>query len=188
MEKIINEVEKAYKVLISGGVILYPTDTIWGLGCDASNDEAIIKLNNIKKRDNSNPMLSLINSSEMLESYLYKKPNNLDKILNEFDGPTTFIYNNPKNISKLLISKDNTVAFRIVDHNFCNILIDRLNKPIVSTSANIHNKRHPNSYKEIDDCILKGVDYIVNLPNESFGKLPSSIVNINDKGEINKIR
>ena len=70
MEKIINEVEKAYKVLISGGVILYPTDTIWGLGCDASNDGAIIKLNNIKKRDNSNPMLSLINSSEMLESYL----------------------------------------------------------------------------------------------------------------------
>ena len=152
MEKIINEVEKAYKVLISGGVILYPTDTIWGLGCDASNDEAIIKLNNIKKRDNSNPMLSLINSSEMLESYLQKKPNNLDKILNEFDGPTTFIYK------------------------------------IVSTSANIHNTRHPSSYKEIDDCILKGVDYIVNLPNESFGKLPSSIVNINDKGEINKIR
>ena len=70
MEKIINEVEKAYNVLISGGVILYPTDTIWGLGCDASNDEAIIKLNNIKKRDNSNPMLSLINSSEMLDSYL----------------------------------------------------------------------------------------------------------------------
>ena len=188
MEKIINEVEKAYKVLVSGGVILYPTDTIWGLGCDACNDEAITKINNIKKRDSSSPMLSLINNSKMLDRFLHKKPNNLDITLKRFDGPTTFIYRNPKNISKLLISKDNTTAFRIINHNFCNKLINKLNKPIVSTSANIHNKKYPNSFKEIDECILKGVDYIVNLPNEAFGKHPSSIVSINNKGEVTRLR
>lgn len=188
MEKIINEVEKAYKVLINGGVILYPTDTIWGLGCDATNNNAINKINSLKERENTTPMLSLINSSDMLNKFLHEKPENIDDLLQKFKNPTTVVYDNPKNISELLISNKNKVAFRIVNHNFCNMLIDKIKKPIVSTSANIHNEKHPINFKEIDERILKGVDYIVNLPNESVSKLPSSIVTINNKGEIKKLR
>jgi len=81
MEKIINEVEKAYKVLINGGIILYPTDTIWGLGCDATNNNAINKINNLKERENTTPMLSLINSSDMLNGFLHEKPENIDDLL-----------------------------------------------------------------------------------------------------------
>jgi len=188
MEIIVNEVEKAYKVLINGGIILYPTDTIWGLGCDATNNDAINNINNLKKRKNTTPMLSLINSSDMLNRFLDKKPKNIDYLLKKFKTPTTVVYKNPKNISKLLISDKNTVAFRIVKNNFCNKLIDKIKKPIVSTSANIHNEKHPINFKEIDERILKGVDYIVNLPNEPVSKLPSSIVTINNKGEIKKLR
>jgi len=188
MEKIINEVEKAYKVLINGGIILYPTDTIWGLGCDATNNNAINKINNLKERENTTPMLSLINSSDMLNGFLHEKPENIDDLLKKFKNPTTIVYDNPKNISELLISNKNTIAFRIVNHNFCNMLIDKIKKPIVSTSANIHDEKHPVNFKEIDERILKGVDYIVNLPNEPVSKLPSSIVTINNKGEIKKLR
>jgi len=188
MEKIINEVENAFSVLKSGGIILYPTDTIWGIGCDATNDDAINKINSLKNKDNLTPMLSLINSSDMLNEFLHNKPNNIDEILKEFKNPTTIVYSDPKNISKLLISNKNTVAFRIVKDNFCSKLISRIKKPIVSTSANIHDRKYPVNFKEIDERILKGVDYIVNLPNKSVSNLPSSIIKVNKEGEMIKLR
>ena len=188
MEKIINEVENALSILKSGGIILYPTDTIWGIGCDATNDEAILRINKLKDRDTSEPMLSLINNSKMLDKYLHLKPAFINNVLKEISNPTTIIYSNPKNISKLLISKENTVAFRIVKDNFCSRLISRIQKPIVSTSANMHDKKYPINFKEIDERILKGVDYIVNLPNKSISNLPSTIIKVNKKGEITKLR
>ena len=188
MEKIINEVENAFSVLKTGGIILYPTDTIWGIGCDATNDDAINKINSLKNRDNLTPMLSLINSSDMLNEFLHNKPNNIDEILKEFKNPITIVYSDPKNISKLQISNKNTVAFRIVKDNFCSKLISKIKKPIVSTSANIHNRKYPVNFKEIDERILKGVDYIVNLPNKSVSNLPSSIIKVNKEGEMTKIR
>ena len=188
MEKIINEVENAFNILKSGGIILYPTDTIWGIGCDATNDDAIHRINSLKNRDPSKPMLSLINNSNMLDKYLHIKPKFIDNILKEINSPTTIIYSNPKNISKLIISKENTVAFRIVKDNFCSKLISRIKKPIVSTSANIHDRKYPVNFKEIDERILKGVDYIVNLPNKSVSNLPSSIIRVNKEGEMIKLR
>ena len=188
MEKIINEVENAFSILKSGGIILYPTDTIWGIGCDATNDEAILRINKLKDRDTSEPMLSLINNSKMLDKYLHVKPAFINDVLKEISSPTTIIYSNPKNISKLLISKENTVAFRIVKDNFCSKLISRIQKPIVSTSANMHDKKYPVNFKEIDERILKGVDYIVNLPNKTISNLPSTIIKVNTKGEITKLR
>ena len=188
MEKIINEVENAFSILKSGGIILYPTDTIWGIGCDATNDEAILRINKLKDRDTSEPMLSLINNSKMLDKYLHVKPAFINDVLKEINNPTTIIYSNPKNISKLLISKENTAAFRIVKDSFCSRLISRIQKPIVSTSANIHNKKYPVNFKEIDERILKGVDYIVNLPDKSISNFPSSIIRVNEKGEMTRLR
>ncbi len=188
MEKIINEVENALSILKSGGIILYPTDTVWGIGCDATNDDAIDKINRLKNRDTSKPMLSLINNAKMLDKFLDKKPEFLGNILKEIHNPTTIIYSNPKNISKLLISKENTVAFRIVKDIFCSRLIGRIKKPIVSTSANIHDKKYPVNFKEIDERILKGVDYIVNLPDKSISNFPSSIIRVNEKGEMTRLR
>ena len=188
MEKIINEVENTLSILKSGGIILYPTDTIWGIGCDATNDDAILRINRLKGRDTSEPMLCLINNSKMLDKYLHVNPVFINNVLKKINSPTTIIYSNPKNISKLLISKENTVAFRIVKDNFCSKLISRIQKPIVSTSANIHDKKYPINFKEIDERILKGVDYIVNLPNKSISNLPSRIIKVNKKGEITKLR
>ena len=182
-----NEISKASEILRSDGTILYPTDTIWGIGCDATSDNAVLKVYKIKKRDQQKPLICLASSYEMIRDYLEFMPDfDYHELYKE--SPTTFIFDSPKGISNHITKYSKSVGFRVPDNDFCKKLIAEFGKPIVSTSANIHNTRHPNSYKEIDDCILKGVDYIVNLPNESFGKLPSSIVNINDKGEINKIR
>lgn len=169
-------------------VILYPTDTVWGIGCDATNFEAVAKIYIIKKRNESKSLVILVNSFEMLQNYVDTIPANIKNILNKANNPTTVIYNNPKNLAKNAIASDNTVAIRIVKDGFCNQLISEFGKPIVSTSANTSGKPTPKSFKEIEPVILDSVDYVVNLHQDKVCSKPSTILKIENDGCVTIIR
>ena len=183
-----DQVKKAFESVRSGGVILYPTDTIWGLGCDATNSEAIEKLNYIKKRNSKSPMLSLVRDISMISNYIEEIPKDLKQIISQLNEPSTILYKSPKNICNLLISDDNRVGFRIVENEFCKLLLKLMNRPLVSTSANLHNETFPKSFKEINEEILKQVDYVVNLPRDNWSTKPSSVIKIDEFGNYCKIR
>ena len=183
-----NQVKKAFNTVVSGGVILYPTETVWGLGCDATNCKAIKKLNSIKKRNSENPMLSLVSDISMISNYIENLPDNLNQIISELKEPSTILYKSPKNICKHLISDDNRIGFRIVGNEFCKFLLKLMKRPLVSTSANLHKEAFPKSFKEINKEILKQVDYVVDLPTENWNNKPSSILKINLDGNLFKIR
>ena len=189
MINIINkEVEKATKILKKGGVILYPTDTVWGIGCDATNEKAIEKVYQIKQRNTSNPMLCLVSEASMLKKYLKSVPKESENILGETSSPTTIIYNHSINISKQLTGENDSIGFRVTNNEFCKKLIEKLNKPIVSTSANLSGQPTAYNVKEINTKILKEVDYVVNLPSANSCNSTSSIIKINLDGTISKIR
>ena len=183
-----DQVKKAFDTVRSGGVILYPTDTIWGLGCDATNRGAIEKLNSIKKRNSKSPMLSLVRDVSMISNYIEKMPKNLNQLISQLNEPSTILYKSPKNICNLLISDDNRVGFRIVENEFCKLLLKLMNRPLVSTSANLHNETFPKSFKEINEEILKQVDYIVNLPKDNWCTKPSTVLKLDEFGSFYKIR
>ena len=183
-----DQVKKAFEAVKSGGVILYPTDTVWGLGCDATNCKAIARLNEIKKRDDKKPMLSLVKDVLMIKNHIKNIPNNLEKIISGLNEPTTMLYKGSKNICNQLNSKDNYIGLRVVENEFCKLLLELLNNPIVSTSANIHKEPFPKSFEEINEEILKQVDYVVNLPIENWNNKPSSIIKIDNEGNLLKIR
>ena len=185
---IIKEVEKACKVLENGGVIVYPTDTVWGIGCDATNEEAIKKVYKIKQRNSSNPMLCLVNDHLMLKNYLKSVPKESTKILQEAVLPTTIIYNHSVNVSRLLLGENDSIGFRIVDNEFCKRLIDKLKKPIVSTSANLSGYKSAYNLKEINTKILKEVDYVVNLHQNKNMAKPSAIIKLGSDGMVKVLR
>ena len=174
--------------LKKGGIILYPTDTVWGIGCDATNAAAVQKIYALKQRSDSNALICLVNNYSMLERYVDNVPKIAYTILDLAVTPTTVIYDNPAGVAENLIAKDNTLAIRVVKHTFCEKLIRYLGKPIVSTSANISGEPTPKSFKEISDAILKGVDYVVNLPNEKNHSKPSSIIKLSNAGVVKVIR
>ena len=189
MGNIINkEVVKAYKYIQKGGVILYPTDTIWGLGCDATNCVAVEKIYSIKKRNIKTPMLSLVKNHSMIQSFSDTPLDIMNDVLDGLIEPTTVIYPKGKNLCKHILSKDKSVGFRIPNNKFCLELISLMNKPLISTSANIHKEAFPKSFSEINSHILKQVDYVVNLPTENWNHKPSSIFKINLDGNLFKIR
>ena len=185
---IIKEVENACKILQNGGVIVYPTDTVWGIGCDATNEEAIKKVYKIKEKNSTNPMLCLLSEHSMLKNYLKSVPEEAIKIIDKAISPTTIIYNHSINISKLLLGENDSIGFRIVGNEFCKKLIEKFGKPIVSTSANLSGDKSAHNLKEINIKILKGVDYVVNLQSNTASNLASSIIKINLDGTISKIR
>lgn len=183
----IKEIKKAVNILNSGGVILYPTDTVWGLGCDATNSKAIKKIFKIKNRKSEKKLICLMQDIKMLKKHILNIPKEAESLING-TIPTTIIYNDPKNISKILIPKDNTLAVRIPEHEFCNKLLSNFGKPIVSTSANISGNETPSSFSEITNSILEGVDHIVNLQKEKKLTMPSKIYKIESTGKIVTIR
>jgi len=183
-----NEINSALKTLKQGGIILYPTDTVWGIGCDATNSEAVAKIYALKKREESKSMICLANDIKMLEQHIKDVPNSALNIIEQSQKPTTIIYEAPKNVAPNLIATDNTLAIRIVKHSFCNALIAKLQNPLVSTSANISGMTAPKDFKEISEHILKGVDYIVNLPSKKKAIQPSSIIKLNTDGSVKIIR
>ncbi len=186
MEKI--EIEKAVEILKKGGIILYPTDTIWGIGCDATNVDAIEKVFKIKQRDKTKNLIILVESERRLQEYV-NVPSLAWDLIDLSNKPLTIIYDNPQNLPKTLISDKNTIGIRLTHDPFCKKLISKLNKPIVSTSANISGESSPENFSSISSKILEGVDYIINLRHEEIKKYASSsIIQLSEDGRIKVIR
>ena len=182
------EIQKAYEVLKEGGIILYPTDTVWGIGCDATNAEAVAKIYKLKQREESKSMIVLMNGEKMIYNVFKEIPEVAWEILDIADKPTTLILDNPRNVAANLIAEDKSLGMRVVKEPFCFKLLERLKKPLVSTSANISGKPTPLTFKEISSEIIKGVDYVVNLQRESQAGKPSSIIKIGNNLQVKVIR
>ncbi|MEM5564262.1 L-threonylcarbamoyladenylate synthase [Psychroserpens sp. AS72] len=181
-------IQEALTVLKQGGLILYPTDTVWGIGCDATNYEAVKKIYKLKQRKDSQALICLVNNYSMLERHVDNVPNMAYTILDIAVKPTTIIYDDPAGVAENLIAGDNTLAIRVIKNTFCEKLIRYLKRPLVSTSANISGKPSPKSFKEISDEIIKGVDYVVNLQNEKSMSKPSTIIKLGNDGMVKIIR
>ncbi|HPF96689.1 MAG: threonylcarbamoyl-AMP synthase [Mangrovimonas sp.] len=182
------EIKNCLEVLLNGGLILYPTDTVWGIGCDATNSEAIKKVYQLKQREDNKALICLAADDRMLKKYVKEVPQVALDIIEIANKPTTIIYDEAQNLAPNLISSDGSIAFRIPDDDFCYWLMRKFNKPIVSTSANISSAPTPQSFKEISPAILKGVDYVVNLHRDKICKNPSSIIKLSNNGTVKVIR
>ena len=181
------EVTNAITNLIAGKTILYPTDTVWGLGCDATNSESVSKIFELKNRAESKSLVVLVSSLEMLNLFIKDIPKKALDIIQNCNKPTTIIYQNPTGFAFNTIASDNTIAIRIPKHEFCINLINQFGKPIVSTSANVSGEMTPKSFSEISQPILEGVDYIVNLERNKISDKSSTILKLNSD-EIQVIR
>ncbi|MBE99858.1 L-threonylcarbamoyladenylate synthase [Flavobacterium coralii] len=182
------EVHNAFEVIKNGGIILYPTDTVWGIGCDATNPDAVKKIYALKQREESKSMIVLVNGDRMLYNVFSEIPEVAWQIIEVTDKPTTLVLDKPKNVAPNLIAEDNTLGVRLVTEPFCYKLMERMKKPLVSTSANVSGVPTPNSFKEIDHHILDGVDYIVNLHHDKIAAKPSSIIKIGNDLQVKVIR
>lgn len=186
MEK---EVQKALEVLKNGGVIIYPTDTVWGLGCDATNSKAVEKLLEIKGKQSNNGLIILLDKDVNLNKYIDEVPQVAWEIIEVSDKPITIIYDKVKNIAPQCVAHDGSAAIRIVNDEFCKKLIYKLGKPIVSTSANYSGEPTPTNFLEINKDILQKVDYVVNWrQNEKAKAVASSIIKIENSGSFKIIR
>jgi L-threonylcarbamoyladenylate synthase len=184
-----DEVAKAFKITQEGGIILYPTDTIWGIGCDAANTDAIQRIYKLKQRDETKSMIILLDSENKLEGYI-RDVNPLAYDLIEYaDSPLTLVMPGAKNISPALIAADGSVGIRITKHPFCQQLIQRLRKPLVSTSANISGSPPPQYFGQITPEIIDGVDYVVDIDQHDMEiKTPSTIMRLAPDGRFEFIR
>jgi len=183
------EVIKAVDVLKAGGLILYPTDTIWGIGCDATNSEAVKKVYAIKKRQEAKSLIVLVDNAIRLERTIEEVPEVAWDLIEYSEKPVTIIYDKPKGIAANAVHKDKSLGIRIVQDKFCKELIRKLNKPIVSTSANISGKKQATNFSEIDQEIKNAVDHIVNLRHEELNLNQSSmVIKLDASGLINIIR
>jgi len=182
------EINKAKIVLENGGIILYPTDTIWGLGCDATNEEAVQKIYAIKNRVDSKSLIILLDDDRKLNRFVREVPEVVWDILDYAVKPTTIVYPEAINLPSNLVAADGTIAIRITKDDFCKKLVQQYKKPIVSTSANIAEKQSPQEFKDITPEILKAVDHVVHLPASEKSNEPSSIIKIGLGGELDIIR
>lgn len=183
------EIQNTLEVLKEGGVILYPTDTIWGIGCDATNPDAVQRIYNIKKRDDKRSMLVLLDQEMRLPSYISIVPEIAFELLDAAVSPLTIIYPGAKNLSKNLIGEDGSIGIRITSDPFCRELISKFRKPIVSTSANQSGDPSPANFNAISDNIISQVDYVVAWRQEEKKPAsPSSIIKIDQGGRITVIR
>jgi L-threonylcarbamoyladenylate synthase len=184
-----DEVAKAFKILQEGGIILYPTDTIWGIGCDATNTEAVQKIYRLKQRDEAKSMIILLDTENKLESYV-RDVNPLAYDLIEYaENPLTLVMPGAKNVSPALIAADGSIGIRVTANEFCKQLIQRLRKPLVSTSANISGKPSPQYFSQIDQEIIDGVDYVVDMDQHSKEiKNPSTIMKLSPDGQFEFLR
>ncbi|MFO8235455.1 MAG: L-threonylcarbamoyladenylate synthase [Bacteroidales bacterium] len=183
------DINQALKVLKTGGTILYPTDTIWGIGCDATNRGAIEKIYRIKERDKEKSMIILVDHAGTAERYVSQMPHIAWDLIEVTDKPLTIIYSDAVNLPENLVAKDGSIGIRVVDDEFCQKLISRLNRPIVSTSANFSNMASPRNFQEIDERIIDSVDFVVKWRQEETGEAkPSSILKLSPDGQVKIIR
>lgn len=179
---------QALEVLQSGGTILYPTDTIWGIGCDATNPEAIQKIFDIKKREKNKSLIILVESEKRLQD-LVDVPEMAWQIIDLSEKPVTIVYENPKNLPKELLAQDGSVGIRIVKNDYCKKLISKLNRPLVSTSANLSGQKSPMKFSDISDEIKQSVDYIVEENHDKVSEYAgSSVIKVWNDNQIKILR
>ena len=184
-----NAINSAVEKLKEGGVILYPTETIWGLGCDATNLNAVNRLLEIKERSSEKGMIILVNSAYMVEQYVVKVPEIAWQLIDVSDEPLTIVYPGARNLPGILLDDDGSVAIRITKHRLCSEIINRFKKPIVSTSANISGQKFPLVFKDIPISIRKAVDYCFDhVEYKAEAAKPSVIIKVGQSGEIKIIR
>jgi len=183
------DIKRAFDVLVGGGLILYPTDTIWGIGCDATNEEAVKRVYEIKKRVDSKALITLLDNPVKLSYYITEVPEIAYDLIELADKPLTIIYDNARNIAPNLIADDGSLAIRITNEKFSHELCKRFRKALVSTSANISGEPSPRNFEDISEEIKRGVDYIVTYrQNERESHTASSIIKLGTSGEIKVIR
>lgn len=173
----------------AGGLILYPTDTIWGIGCDATNEDAVKKVYELKKRTDHKAMLILIDSPAKLQAYVSEVPDMAWDLIEVTDKPLTIIYSGARNLAANLLGEDGSIGIRVTEESFSKRLCERFRKPIVSTSANVSGSPSPSNFTEISDEIKKGVDYVVNYRQDDMKKAkPSGIIKLDAGGLFRIIR
>jgi L-threonylcarbamoyladenylate synthase len=184
-----NDIDQCLRVLSQGGIILYPTDTIWGLGCDATNEQAIEKIYSIKKRPPAKNLIILLADERDILQYVASPDLRVFDYLQNTQKPTTVIYEDAIGLADNLVPEDQTIAIRLVNDPFCRHLIKRFRKPLVSTSANISGEPSPASFKDIAEEIKQSVDYIVqHRQNDDTPAQASAVVKWNKDGTITTIR
>ena len=184
-----DEIKKACEVMQKGGVILYPTDTVWGIGCDATNEEAVRRVFEIKRRADSKAMLVLVDSPVKVDFYVDEVPEVAWDLIEMTTKPLTIIYDGARNLAHNLIAEDGSVGIRVTNEEFSKQLCFRFRKAIVPTSANISGHPAPSVFSEISDEIKKAVDYVVDYRREETGHpKPSGIIKLGKGGQIKIIR
>lgn len=185
----IEELKKAQEVLYNGGLILYPTDTIWGIGCDATNEEAVKRVYELKKRVDSKAMLVLVDNPAKLQFYVREVPEVAWDLVELAEKPLTIIYPGARNLASNLVAEDGSIGIRLTREAFSRSLCERFRKAIVSTSANVSGAPSPKNFSEISPEILNGVDYVVNFRREETAPAaPSSIIKLGLNGQVQIIR
>ena len=189
MGTIADEAKKCVEVMRKGGVILYPTDTVWGIGCDATNPEAVKRVYEIKKRQDSKALLLLVDSADRLARYVGDVPAVAWDLIELTTKPLTIIYDGARNLAPNLIAEDGSVGIRVTSELFSKELCYRFQKAVVSTSANVSGEPTPNNYSEISQEIIDAVDYVVNYKQLELGKAKSSsIIKLTKNGTVTIIR
>ena len=185
----LEDIKKACEVLSAGGIILYPTDTIWGIGCDATNEKAVQRVYELKRRSDNKAMLVLLDSDAKLDRYVSDVPDIAWDLIRLADKPLTIIYSNAKNLAPNLLAEDGSVGIRVTNEEFSQKLCERFRRPLVSTSANVSGEPSPANFGEISETIKKGVDYIVGYRQEDKTPAePSHIIKLGAGGLVRVIR
>ncbi len=183
------DIKNACQVMREGGVILYPTDTIWGIGCDATNEEAVRRVYEIKQRADSKAMLVLVDTPVKVDFYVQDVPEVAWDLIDVADKPLTIIYSGARNLAPNLLAEDGSVGIRVTNEEFSSRLCRQFRKAIVSTSANISGQPSPHNFSEISEEIKSSVDYIVHYrQDEKSNPKPSSIIKLGEGGIIQIIR
>lgn len=184
-----DDIKKAIEVMRKGGIILYPTDTVWGIGCDATNAEAVAKVYALKRRDDSKALICLVDSDNRLQRYVRNVPDVAWQLIEAVEKPTTLILDGAVNLAPNLISEDGSIGIRITKEPFSHELCYRFQKAIVSTSANVSGEPAAQNYRDISQEILDGVDYVCeSRRQEHKPHTPSSIIKLAADGEVKVIR
>jgi len=184
-----DDLNKALETLKNGGLILYPTDTIWGIGCDATNAEAVEKIFALKGRDKQKSMIVLLHNDNQLASYVNDIPEVAYSLMEYNERPLTIVYSNAKNLAANVPAEDGSIGIRVVKHPFCEHLLQRFKKPIISTSANISGEPSPKSFADISERIIDGVDYVVAYQQDAKGDgISSTVMKLDPSGKFEFLR
>jgi len=183
------DIEACLEVLHNGGLILYPTDTVWGIGCDATNEKAVSKIYALKNRNEQKSMIILLADEAQVPEYTDQENVTIFDYIKGIQKPTTVIYDKAKNLARNLLAEDGSVGMRIVKDKFCRTLINEFGRPIVSTSSNISGYPPPMIFTDIDIRIVEGVDYVVkHRQDDREPALPSTVIRLNENGSVTILR